>query len=643
VTEPTPYGSWPSSIGFDALVAGKLRLGAAFIDGEDTYWVEGRPDEGGRQVVVRLGADGMQTDMTAPGVNARSRVHEYGGGAYAVHRGIVYYSDFSDGGLYRQTTPGVAEPVTPEGASRYADVVFDAQRARLICVREDHSDTSREAVNSLVEIRLAGALPVEPVTMVAGNDFYSSPRLSPDGTRLCWLTWSHPNMPWDGTELWVANVATDGSLADPELVAGGPDESVFQPEWSPEGVLYFVSDRTGWWNIHWWQDGETEILAQRDEEFGEPQWVFGLSRYGFDAQGGVVCAVTAAGHDRLYRWDPDVRDLVELESPFTEIAQIAVFGDVALVRGASAREGWSLRRLDIPTGTWTLLREGSTWRPDAAALSDPEPIEFPTTNGLTAFGIFYPPRNGELRGPDGEMPPLVVTSHGGPTSSADTALDPAIQILTSRGIAVLDVDYGGSSGYGRAYRERLNGQWGVVDVDDCVNGALFLAEQGRVDRGRMAIEGGSASGYTTLCALTMRDTFGAGASHFGIGDLETFVHDTHKFESRYLDRLVGPFPERQDLYRERSPIHHTDGLNAPVIILQGLDDRVVPPSQAQQFVDAMEAKGLPYAYLAFEGEDHGFRKAENIVRSNGAVLSFYSQIFGFSLADPVEPVPIQNL
>jgi dipeptidyl aminopeptidase/acylaminoacyl peptidase len=519
--------------------------------------------------------------------------------------------------------------------------VIDPRRGCMICVREDHTVAGHEAVNTLVSLDLQGGDGGQ--VLVSGNDFYSSPRLSPDGSHLAWLTWNHPNMPWDGTELWVGELSSDGALGRTKLVAGGADESVFQPEWSPDGVLHFVSDRTGWWNLYRWRKGRIEPLYEMEADFGFPQWLFGFSLYAFESANRIICAYTEQGVWRLASLDPTTHKLELIDTPYTHIWSVRAAPGRVLFAAGSPTQPPSIVELDLATGQLKILHRSSDVEIDAGYLSCPQAIEFPTERGLTAHAFFYAPQNPEYTAPPGARPPVVVISHGGPTGSTWTTLRLEIQYWTSRGIAVLDVNYGGSTGYGRAYRQRLKGQWGVVDVDDCVNGARYLVERGEVDGDRLAIRGGSAGGYTTLRALTFRDVFAAGASYYGVSDLEALAKETHKFESRYLDSLIGPYPARRDLYLERSPIHFTERLSCPVIFFQGLEDQIVPPNQAELMVEALRAKGLPVAYTTFEGEQHGFRRAENIKRALDAELYFYSTILGFELADPVEPVPIENL
>lgn len=636
-----PYGSWKSPITSNLIVAATIGLGQIALDGDEVYWVEQRPTEGGRNVIVHCMPDGRTVDVTPAPFNVRTRVHEYGGGAFTVSDGIVYFSHFADQRLYRQVEGATPQPLTPAVSLRYADGMVDRRHNRLICVREDHRPTNREAENTLVSIDLVRG--GEGEVLVAGNDFYSSPRVSPEGSRLAWLTWKHPNMPWDGTELWVGELTANGSLARAEHVAGGEAESIFHPQWSSDRSLYFVSDRTGWWNLSRWREGQVEPLCLMNAEFGRPQWVFGMSTYAVVFPQLIICAYAAHGTWHLATLDTKARKLEEIETPYSEIWDVRATPRQVVFGAGSPTEPASVVRLDLATRQLTVLRRSSTLAVDAGYLSVPQGIEFPTENGLSAHALYYTPRNHDFTAPAEERPPLLVKSHGGPTSAASTTLNLGIQYWTSRGIAVLDVNYGGSSGYGRAYRDRLKGQWGVVDVDDCVNGARFLVERGGVDGTHLAITGGSAGGYTTLCALTFRDFFKAGASHYGISDLEALAHDTHKFESRYEESLVGPYPECRNRYRARSPIHFIDRLACPVIFLQGLEDKIVPPNQAEMMVAALRAKGLPVAYVPFAGEQHGFRRAENIKRALDAELYFYSRIFGFSLADLVEPVLIENL
>ncbi len=648
MVQTAPYGSWKSPITADVIVSKSIRLGGAYLDGKTVYWSESRPQEGGRTVVVCQGAADDSLDITPAPYNARTRVHEYGGGAYWISEGELFFTNFADQRLYRQPTGQAPEPLTAEGAYRYADGRVDRGRDRIICVREDHSQSDQEAVNTIVSISLADG---SQTVLVEGNDFYSTPRLSPDGFRLCWLTWNHPDMPWDSTELWVAAIADDGSLLEPQKVAGKGDESIFQPEWSPDGVLYFIGDATGWWNLYRWRGGASpelptgsaEPVYPLEAEFGAPQWGFGMSTYGFASDRSLICTYIQDGVQHLAHLDLATRQLQDIETPYSSYGSIKAGNGFVVFLGGSPSRPSALVRLNLTTGAATVLKRASDLEIERGYLSAPQVLAFPTTDDLTAYGIYYPPQNQDCVAPDGERPPLLVKSHGGPTAATSASFNPSIQYWTSRGIAVLDVNYGGSTGYGRAYRERLKGQWGIVDIDDCVNGAKFLVSKGLADPERLAIDGGSAGGYTTLGALTFRDVFKAGASYYGVSDMGALARDTHKFESRYLDSLVGPYPEQKELYDARSPINFTDQLSCPVIFLQGDEDKIVPPNQAELMVNALKEKGIPVAYLLFEGEQHGFRKAENMKRSLEAELYFYSRVFGFELADAVEPVEISGL
>lgn len=633
------YGSWKSPIASDLIVAGTIGLGGVRLDGEAVYWTELRPTEGGRNVLVRRTRDGKTTDITPKPFNVRTRVHEYGGGSYLVHQGTVYFSNFADQRLYRQDAGAEPVAITPEAAWRYADGVIDGERQRLICVREDHTGDG-EAVNTIASVSLDGS--TDQQILVSGSDFYSSPRLSPDGSQLAWLSWNHPNMPWDGTELWMATVAADGLVENAQKVAGGINESVLEPQWSPVGVLYFVSDRSGWWNLYRWQ-GDIEPLCPMAAEFGSPHWVFGISNYGFESAQRLICTYSKEGLSYLASLDTQTKQLELIETLYTEIGGIHAAPGRVLFNAGSATEPGAIVQFDLKTLTIEVLQRSSTLTIEPGYLSVPQSIAFPTENDLTAYGFFYPPKNQDYTAPSDERPPLLVKSHGGPTGSTSTVFNLKIQYWTSRGFAVLDVNYGGSTGYGRAYRERLKGQWGIVDVDDCANGATYLAKSGAVDGDRLVIDGGSAGGYTTLAALTFRRVFKAGASFYGVSDLAALAQDTHKFESRYLDGLIGPYPEAEALYKERSPIYATDRLSCPVIFFQGDEDKIVPPNQAEMMVNALRAKKLPVAYVLFAGEQHGFRKAENIKRTLDGEFYFYSRVFGFAMADEVEPVAIDNL
>lgn len=641
MTTEAPYGSWRSPITADLITGGTISLIELALDGDDIYWIEGHPKEGGRYAIMRRASSGAVTECIPPDFYARTTVHEYGGGAFTVSDGVIYFANFRDQHIYAHRPGGQPKLLTPGDGYRYADLVVDRRRDRLICVREDHT-TGTEAINTLVTVDLAGG--DNGQLLAAGNDFYSNPRLSPDGGQLAFLTWSHPNMPWDGCELWVADVAPHGELENARHIDGSASESVFQPEWSPDGVLHFVAESTGWWNLYRWDGAKPQALLPMEAEFGVPQWNFGMTTYGFASPARILCCFTRDGLWNLAWLDTASQKLTPIDSDYTEIDDPRVGKGFAVFFAGSPSQPMALVRMDLETGRMERVREALKVTVDSGYFSIPQSMTFPTDGVREAHGIYYPPANKDFTAPSGELPPLLVFSHGGPTGETGTALRYGIQFWTSRGFAVLDVNYGGSTGYGHEYRQRLNGNWGVVDVADCCNGALYLAREGLADRNRLAIRGGSAGGYTTLACLTFRpEVFKAGASHYGLSELEIFAKDTHKFESRYLYSLVGPYPARRDLYLERSPIQYINNLAAPLIMFQGNEDKVVPPSQSEMMFEALKRKGIPVAYLLFQGEQHGFRRAENIKRSLEAELYFYSKIFGFEPADPIEPVQIENL
>jgi dipeptidyl aminopeptidase/acylaminoacyl peptidase len=636
-----PYGSWTSPITADQIVQGSVGLGQVVVDRGDLYWSESRPSEKGRVTIMWRGADGEIAEVLPPEFGARSRVHEYGGGSYTVSGGVVYFVRDSDQCVWRRV-PGL-DPValTAAGPARYADLVVDGARDRIIAVREDHRAGLSEPENDLVAIGADGSV----VTLAHGDDFYASPRLSPDGDQLTWLSWSHPNMPWDGTCLWLATLDESGAPQNPRIIAGGPMESIFQPSWSADGTLYFVSDRSGWWNLYCWEkNGEPRALRPMEAEFGLPQWAFGMSSYTHLPGGDILAAYVQQGTRALGRINPKTGALRAVDTAFCDFDGPKALDDsdgfVAFL-GASQTGAAQLVIHDLATADERVIRNSLDFALDPGDVSVAEAVNFESEGGATAHGFYYPPQNSRFTGEG--PPPLIVKSHGGPTGRTGDSFSLKIQYWTSRGFAVLDVNYRGSTGFGRAYRQALDGVWGVADVDDCMFGAQYLVDRGLADPARLIITGGSAGGYTTLSALTFRDTFKAGASHYGIGDLTALAKDTHKFESRYLDRLVGPWPEAESLYRARSPIEHAEGLDCPVIFFQGLDDKVVPPNQAEEMVAVLREKGIPVAYIPFEGEGHGFRQAASIKRALEAELSFYGRVFDFAPADKIDPVEIWNL
>ncbi len=648
------YGSWASPLDIDLLVGTTIALSEPWPDGDDVYWMESRAAEGGRRTLLRHTLDGATHELTPNPFAVRNRVHEYGGGSYAVDAGRVIASGRDDR-LYRIDPDGLrdADPLTPEGPWRYADIWFDPSAERIYAVRETH-DVQRPndpllVENEIVALALDGSDGNGQV-LVSGVDFVAGARPSPDGRTLAWLEWDHPEMPWDSVRLRVAPVLADGGLGDARTLAGGPGVSIVQASWRPDGVLHFVSDETGWWNLYAFDgpgglDGAARNLAPMEAELGDPAWVFGRSSYGFLPDGSVLAVARADGNDGLIRIAPD-GVVTRIDTVYTEVEGLRVTGTQAVAVAAGPRDGSVLVRLDLATGEPKgVLARSLRVHPDAAYLPEPEAISFPTTDGATARALYFAPSNPGFAGPAEERPPLVVLSHGGPTGGASSALSLDRAFFTSRGIAVVDVDYRGSSGYGRPYRDALRGKWGVYDVDDCVAAARFLVERGDVDPARMAIKGGSAGGYTTLAALTFQpEVFAAGISLYGIADLELIHIDGHKFEARYDEGLLAPWTEEgRKVFRERSPIHYLDRVRAPLLILQGLDDRVVPPSQLDAMVEAFTRRGLPHVAMTFEGEGHGFRKAETKRAVYAAELAFLGQVFGFAPADVLPPLEVPGL
>jgi dipeptidyl aminopeptidase/acylaminoacyl peptidase len=647
VATVAPYGSWSSPLTID-LVASEGGVSFGFLDLSDEgfYWTESRPQEKGRVALVFRPNGGEPQDVVPPGFNVRSRVHEYGGGAWFRYGRTIFCSSFDDSRLYRIDAPGAEPaPITPEPedphAFRYADGRVFADGRLIVCVRESHGDG--EPRNELVVLPADGS--AEPLVIATGRDFYAAPRPSPDSRRLAWLAWDHPHVPFEGTDLCTGDLADDGSLTNERRVAGSESESIFQPEWGADGALYFVSDLSGWSNLYAERDGHVRALTQEDAELGYPQWVFDLSRYAFLSDGRIACVFTRSAIDGLEVFDPSSGTLERVDLPYTHFYSPSLRSDGTRLAfaAASPTEASALVLLDVASGRHEVVRRSTELELDERYISVAEPIEFEGADGEASHAFYYAPRNPDYESPPDELPPLIVMVHGGPTSNVSNALDLDVQLFTSRGFAVVDLNYGGSTGYGRAYRDRLRGRWGEVDVEDSAAAVRFLCERGDADPARVQISGGSAGGYTTLLALALRDEFGAGVSYYGVADLVTFHADTHKFEAHYDDYLVGPWPDAIDIYRERSPVNHADAIARPLLLLQGLDDKIVPPSQSEQIIDALARRGIPYAYIAFEGEGHGFRQAENARRALESHLSFLAQVFGFELADELEPVEIENL
>lgn len=652
MTEKTvaPYGSWCSPITAELVSSAGVRLNSVSTDGEDVYWLEARPTEGGRTVLVVSRPDGSTEDLTPEGFNVRTTVHEYGGGAYVAHDGVVYFSNFQDQRIYRQDKNEYPFPITPDtnGNIRFSDGRVTSDGSAMYCIRESHPENGSEAVNEIVRLNLDGS--GKQTVIASGNDFYACPRLSPDETQISWLTWNHPNMPWDTSFLEMTNLSDGGSISQPTHIAGSNGVSIYQPQWGPDGMLYFVSDASGWWNLYVQKNDRPVPLAPMEAEFGHPMWGLGGSTYGFMPDGRLLATWSKDAVAGMGIVDPNGEGLTQVGIPFSSLG--ASYGNVAIlhrgegthvvVLGSSSSSGTAVCTVDLSNGRVEVLKRASAVSVDPGYLTQAQPISFPVGNGQKSYAIWYPPKNADFHGSPDEKPPLVVISHGGPTSQTDGSLSMGIQFWTSRGIGVVDVNYRGSSGYGRAYRDALQRTWGLYDAEDCIAAAQYLADKRLVDPERLTIRGGSAGGYTTLVALAFHDKFAAGASYYGVADLRALAEHTHKFESRYLDGLIAPYPEGIAIYDQRSAIKHIDGLSAPLILFQGLEDKVVPPEQARMMSEALHTKNVPFALLEFEEEQHGFRKAENAIRSLEAELYFYGQILGFEPADEITPVKIEG-
>jgi dipeptidyl aminopeptidase/acylaminoacyl peptidase len=630
-----PYGSWSSPLGAARIAAGARRIAAPRFWRGAPCWLESRPEEGGRVALIGW-RDGAARELSPSGADVRTRVHEYGGGELGALGDELVYADLGRPGIQR--LGGAPVPATLAGA-RYADFAGSPDGRFLLAVEEEHRDGAREPANRLVAFDLARA---RRLVVVDGFDFVSSPRFAPGGSRAACLAWRHPSLPWLGTELLVVPWGADGPRGAPQRVAGGANESLFQPEFAPDGALVVVSDRSGWWNLHRvGEEGALCALHARAAEFGAPQWALGMSCWDFVSAREVLCTFAENGSQRLARLGLDDGRLDVLALPYAEFEGVRVdrASGRAVFAAAGPRSAAALCVLELASGRCRELAHAFDEVLEPDALSAPEAISFASAEGRDAHAFLYRPRNPRFTGPAGERPPLVVRSHGGPTSAATASLRLGHQFWTSRGFALADVNYGGSAGWGRAYRERLHERWGVVDVEDCAHAARFAAREGLADPARLLASGGSAGGYTTLCLLTFRSEFAAGASHYGIGDLEALAESTHKFEAHYTDWLVGPWPAARQRYRERSPLHHAARLARPVIFFQGLEDRVVPPTQTEAMAAALAARGVPHAAVVFAGEGHGFRRAENVRRALEAELWFYGRVLGFTPDAAPDPLP----
>lgn len=642
-----PFGSWKSPITSDLIVADVVGISSPTWHRGELLWIESRPQESGRNVLVRRGNDGSERDINPAPFNIRTRVHEYGGGAWLLHNGAVFFSNFSDQHLYRQgLDEATPTQLTHDDGLRFANGCVDEDRNRIVCVIEDHRGEG-EAENFIGAIDLLSG---DVTELSKGHDFYAAPVISPNGKQLSFMSWDHPDMPWDETIIWLTTLNEAGMPTELCQVAGGKDGeqkiSAQQPLFSPTGELFFISDVSGWWNLY--RQSSAQSICPMNAEFGGPHWGFGLHSYDFLNDSQIVCNYGIGNVDQLAVLDTETSNLNNLDLPYSDLGGVSLNGQTLTTGAASPTTFPELITVDLETGKHAVFKQSTTLTLDSAYYSVPETITFPTANEQIAHGFYYPPTNKDYTGTvedknSQDAPPLVVMMHGGPTGATHSVLNLRTQFWTSRGFAVLDLNYRGSTGYGRDYRDKLIRQWGIVDVEDAVYGAEYLVQQRKADEDKLAIRGGSAGGYTTLSALTFTNTFKAGASHFGVGDLEALAKDTHKFESRYLDSIIGSYPDEIEIYHARSPIHHVDQMASPCIFFQGLEDKVVPPNQAETMVEALTEKGVPVAYVPFEGEQHGFRIAENIKRCMDLELYFYARVFGFSPADQIKPIAIVNL
>lgn len=673
-----PFGSWVSPIAAEDLAAGTVKFEQLALDGDDIIWVESRPDEKGRSVVMRMGPDGP-VDITPPGFCVRTLVNSYGGGAMAAKDGTLWFTNFAtadfpqtkDQRIYRQTPGTFPVPITPRQAVHFADMVPDTGRGLIFAVQE-RTDVllHGQAQQSLVALDMKGE--ALPITIATGGDFYAAPRLSPDGSQIAWLTWDYPSMPWEGTRLQVATLDGQGNATDIRTIGGAPattidptlnpvlqdamrysDEAIAEPVWSPDGQLYCVTDReqingVRWWNIAYVQDDDLVLVTREEAEFTSPLWRLGVSSYGFVSATELLASYSRDGLWHLAKVDGTSGLVRDIDLPYTSITHLKVGDGFAVFFGGTFQGPSELVRLDLETLEVTVLRSANPGLSAAAraCFPAPEAISFPVEDGKggteTSHAFYHAPSNPDFKGPQNELPPLIIVIHGGPSASASSALSVDIAFFTSRGFAVLDTNYRGSTGFGRSYRQRIYGGWGDVDAADCVAGAQHLVAQGKVDRYRIASRGGSSGGYTTLALATFTDILSAGASYYGISDLQMIAQDTDKLEAFYAALLIGPWPDAQKLFKARSPLFHADKINCPLIIFQGKDDPVVPPPQAQVLIDSLMARKMPVAWEFFPGEGHGFRQKAHIIQALEEELSFYGAIMGFSPAGHLAQPDIKN-
>jgi dipeptidyl aminopeptidase/acylaminoacyl peptidase len=625
------YGAWESPVTAASIFEASDNISTLVVENNELYFIERRASANGRNILVKLDDNNEAVQLTPSEISVRTRVHEYGGRPYLVDGSDIYYSQFTDQKVYKVSTDSEAQALTTDGL-RFMHCVMNHSHNQLICVREDHRGLG-EAVNTLVAIDLsdnenesAGEILFE------GTDFVSSPQISPDGKSLAFITWSHPNMPWDDTQLRVITFSENGSIESQVEVPQEGNVSIANPQYSADNTLYFTADFANWATLYRLnEDGQVELVLDQDIEIGS---------YGFENETSAAITYSKDGLRYLARVDLSTGAMTNIGEAFSNAGSIAV-ADNGVYFIASTPS--SLNSIYLLNGdSYSEVYKPSGPQISAEYLSIPQAFTFPTGASEEAYGFYYPPVNENFQGPEDSLPPLIVKVHGGPVGATSSTLDPRIQFWTSRGFALFDVNHRGSTGYGREFRKKLYPAWGIVDIEDAANGVNWLAEQGLIDADKVAIRGGSAGGYTTLAAMAFQDVFKAGASYYGISDLEVLNQDTHKYESRYLDQLIGVYPERRDVYLQRSPINSVNNIQAPLLLLQGLEDKVVPPNQSELIFEALKANCIPTAYIAFEGEGHGFRQPANNIKALNSELDFYGQIFGFTPAGNIEPVTLER-